>query len=198
MTLRYFGPQVDIELRPRRRGAMWSGSLVSRRRIVEHRVFKLDGIRLLHHCCGRFPANMCLRGEAAAIMVPSVASQFSGQGAKFVDGRQAGSPLRGLGGRPSEDTMASSSIHQRCPLPSRGPRSLSPLAGIAEAVPDAAFGEDVFRRVGVVAELLGGGTDAVRVVGAPAPRTPGGATADRSPRAMRCLRGPRPRSSSAT
>ena len=63
------------------------GSIVLRRRIVEDGVFKLDGIRPLYHRLGRSAAYMRLRGKPAAVMVPGVAGQFSGQGASQT-GRQ--------------------------------------------------------------------------------------------------------------
>lgn len=84
----------------------------------------LDGISLLHRRSGRFPADMRLRRTPAAIIVPSFASQFSGQVAELLDHRHTDSPL-GMGWSEfPDDTMVSSPSDHR-DQPSTRPSSCS-------------------------------------------------------------------------
>ena len=64
-----------------------TGSVVGQRRIFEHLIFMLDGVSLLHHHLSGLPANIRLRSQPAAIVVPGFTRQFAGQSAEFLDGR---------------------------------------------------------------------------------------------------------------
>lgn len=57
-------------------------------RILAHGILVLDAVGLAPHRLGRHPADVRLRGQVAAIIVPGFTRQFAGEGAELLDGRR--------------------------------------------------------------------------------------------------------------
>ena len=57
------------------------GFVMRRWWIFEDSILTLDGICLFHHDCGGFSADMRLRSQVSAVIIPGFTGQFTGYGA---------------------------------------------------------------------------------------------------------------------
>ena len=124
------GPRIE----PR-----WTGrairSVTPRQRIFKRIIFTLDRVRLIHHRSGGSPANIRLRGQLTALVVPSFASQFTGQGAELLDGRHdvvLGAWVL-VDPRRYNGLIIDSSALPNAPRPGSSPPSVAPRTPMAEA-----------------------------------------------------------------